>query len=123
MLLVLVAFGFFQPALAQLSGVQTCRIMIVDPTLPGGALEKMVDVPDQASGTHGGEMIVTEVAAHKVEMNADGKWRNITWSKNGAVIARTVTLAELIHRGIFVVILFNPADDEEQVSLGCEPKL
>lgn len=121
-ILAILTFVSFTAVANQRPGLQTCRVMIVDKDLPQGAYEITYDVPEVARDGHGGEPVDIESGPHRVEVSVDGRWRNLVWFKGDSLVAKVITLNEKIYDTQHVVILANPQDDDEQLSLGCEPK-
>lgn len=99
-----------------------CDLMILSKDLKDGIFEVNFVRPAIEEGKHGGDPIRYAAGPFEVYLLVDGKWRSVSWWREGKVIAEAITLAQDIYPSDHVVILYNPENREEQVSLNCQPK-
>ena len=98
-----------------------CAVRVFAKDLPSGMQEATFERPLQG-GTHGGEAAHFEFGRHVVEVLVDSKWRNVTWWIGGKLTAATVSAKSDIVTGYDTVILYNPANTDEEVDVACSPK-
>lgn len=102
--------------------VYKCELVVIAEGVPNGALSQSFERPDSAPGGHGGEYLPFEFGSHIVLVQADGKWRSIYWVNGETVIAHVVTATSQPVAGDQALIVVNPKDEQEQVSLSCSIK-
>ena len=72
---------------------------------------------------HGGEPFEVKGEQNEVIFNADGRWLGVDWYQNGEPIAHALFLLSEIIETPRVMLVFNPKNLEEQVSLNCSANL
>lgn len=112
-------FAGMAASAAPTNRVIKCNLVIVAEGAPGGTQDVNFERPEVAPGGHGGEYLPFEFGPHIVLAQVDGKWRSIYWVKGETVIANIVTAtAESLHSDQALIVI-NPNNDQEQVSLSC----
>jgi hypothetical protein len=94
-----------------------CRIYAVVSS-PTDEIEKEFKVSLKGS-PHGGDPFSFQSARQQVNVTADGTWLVVEWTVDGKVLAKGMVAqsSDLVeHRAL---VLYNPRDDGEQVSLSC----
>ena len=81
-------------------------------------LEQKFEAPNGSQG-HGGPEQNVKGKVNEVITMADGKWLGISWWKNGELIAESINLIRDVIAQPRVLIVYNPKNVEEQVSLDC----
>lgn len=77
---------------------------------------------DYASGSHGGREYEFKRKGHVLTVLASNNWMAIHWEKEGETVAEghfVVSEAAGFHR---VILLINPKNRNQQVSLDCSPE-
>jgi hypothetical protein len=105
-------------ASADIPSKYECKVIIVAKDLPNGSDVKEYVAP-ALTGSHGGSGFEFTFENHKVGILSDAKWMAISWMRDGKYLAKATFASSLENQGAQVLILGNPADDEEQVSLDC----
>ena len=82
-------------------------------------LEKSFNAPKYSEGHKVPEMSLSG-KANEVIVMADAKWLGISWHQSGQLIAESVTLIRDIVSMPRALIIYNPKNTDEQVSLDCE---
>lgn len=98
-----------------------CDVRVIAKDLPNGFAETKITRPLISDQSHGGTPYEFKAGDHSVNVLADGKWRGISWWRGGQLIAEALTAGVQPHKGNSVFIVYNPANQEEQVQLGCDP--
>lgn len=83
------------------------------------ALEETFKVGFQGRGGHGGEGFEFQDNRQKIVGMADGIWLGLTWWVDGEMVGKTVfaqSHSTVEHRAL---ILYNPKDEDHQLSLDC----
>lgn len=93
-----------------------CTAMVLTAT---EELEKRLNVPFVNDG-HGGSEFMIQGQENRVLIMADGKWLGIRWEQNGEAIGESVTLLRDAVTQPRVLIMYNPNNLDEQVSISCE---
>lgn len=119
--LALILASWTQTRADQIPTKYACDLMINVGDIPDKFGEAKFTRPVVAPGEHGGDPLKFTFGVHDVYVVADGKWRSISWWKDGKVIAETMSVTGDTYVTPSVTVVFNPANQEEQVSLGCEP--
>lgn len=97
-----------------------CEVILVAPRIPAseGVWKFQTDV--KAAGSHGGEARLFAYGAHEIQVIADGTWLGLAWFHNEQKIAQGVFVMGPMDRALHRVgILYDPADEDAQVSVGC----
>jgi hypothetical protein len=81
-------------------------------------IEKSFKAPMVSEG-HDVPEFTFKSTINEVTAMADGKWLGITWSKNNEIIAESINLIRDMIDQPRVLIIYNPKNREEQVSLDC----
>ncbi len=81
-------------------------------------LEQKFEAP-MASQGHGGPEQTVKGEVNEVTTMADGKWLGISWRKNGELIAESINLIRDMISQPRVLIVYNPKNVDEQVSINC----
>ena len=95
-----------------------CRAMIISPDFADGSSDQAYKAALE-SGSHGGQIFNLNFGDHKLEVASDGKWLAITWTKKGATVAIATSVRTENVKTSAVLILFNPANPDEQASVNC----
>ena len=77
---------------------------------------------DYASGSHGGRALTFENGSEKVVLQASNNWLALDWYRDGKLVAAGLTASSDPYLGSRALILMNPRDTEEQISLDCSPE-
>ncbi len=56
---------------------------------------------------------------HEVTAMADGKWLGLSWRKDTVLVAESISLIRDVTTQPRVLIMYNPANVDEQVSINC----
>lgn len=100
--------------------IYKCRVAVIADDLPNGFGEAFLEVPEQASESHGGKIFEKIFDSHKVSVMADGKWLGISWERNGAVVAEAISLiGPTPSKESRVLIAYFPGNPREQAQLDC----
>lgn len=95
-----------------------CNVIIVtDQEVVEGSFE----APIKSQGHNVPEQTV-EGKINKVSAMADGKWLGISWSQNEELIAESINLIRDSISQPRVLIVYNPKNVDEQVSIDCAQK-
>lgn len=97
-----------------------CRL-IVAASEPSHSLEKNF-MADYASGSHGGREHQFSNGIHEVTLQASNNWMALRWVKNGELVAEGLSAISKASDFDRVMILRNPKNSDEQVSLDCSPE-
>ena len=116
-LITLFALGAFQASAADYE----CTARLFAKDLPNGLSEVTFAAPIDG-GSHGGEEKSFTFGEHQISILVDGKWRNLTWYFQGALVAGVVSAGGDVIAGHHAVILYNPKDPDEELALSCGPK-
>lgn len=116
-------FAFLLTALigtasAEVPNFYSCRVILVAKDISGGVAEKPFTTMAD-SGSHGGGGFEFAFEKHKVGILADAKWMAISWMRDGKNVSQATFSSSVANSGAQVLILANPADVDEQVSLDC----
>lgn len=76
-----------------------------------------------ADESHGGSPKVFSIEKHQITVLTTGRWMAISWSRSGELLSETVTARSDDNAGSQVLIVYNPKNTNEQVSLGCDLKV
>jgi hypothetical protein len=105
-------------AAADIPSKYQCKVILMARDLPNEYAEQAFVAPAM-SGSHGGQGREFQFENHRIGILSDAKWMAISWEHNGKTVSRATFASSLENQGAQVLILSNPADDEEQVSLDC----
>ncbi len=100
----------------------SCTVIVVADDLTDGSMEKTFDVLG-SSASHGGNEILFEAENHEVTLLSNGKWMGISWKRDGELLAETVVARSDENQASQTMIVYNPANVDEQVSLSCSLKV
>lgn len=112
-LTILLTFLTVQNALA--FETLTCNVIVV---AEDEYIEKELKVMKVTKG-HGAPELSVEGKTNQVTAMADGKWLGLKWLKNGKLVAESVNLIRNESDQPRVLIMYNPNNTDEQVSIGC----
>jgi hypothetical protein len=122
-ILSLIIFGLLSThAMADATPPSTdlqCHVMVFATDLTNGMAETEYAAP-LSSGAHGGKDYAFKFQDHQVAVNSDGKWLNITWVHKGILVAMGTSVRSENVQNAAVMILYNPNNQDEQVSVNCE---
>ncbi len=93
----------------------TCNALIVTDS---EFVEKSYEAPDSSKG-HDVPEIIVKGEQNELTVMADGKWLGMSWRQNGELIAESVNLIRVEITQPRVLIMYNPKNTNEQVSLDC----
>gem|GEM_PF-1670539 len=118
-------FGFSSPSFAEeaapvLVPNYNCEVIAI-----AGEAKDVLDQKfkaDYASGMHGGREYTFENSVQKVTLLASNNWMAVRWEKNGEVIAFGHYATSKPSDDYRVILMLNPKNEEEQVSLECHPE-
>ncbi|MBX3019856.1 MAG: hypothetical protein KF767_18360 [Bdellovibrionaceae bacterium] len=97
-----------------------CEVLLVADDVPADQGSWKFQASLKAEGSHGGETRAFTTGAHDVQVIADGTWLGIAWTQGGRKIAQGLFVMGPLDRALHRVgILFDPADNGAQVSIGC----
>lgn len=99
-----------------------CKLTVVADDIEKGYGEVEFDRPEAAPGSHGGDVTHLEFGPHSVDVQIDGRWRTIVWSRNGKMLGNIMTVSQAPHRTNHVIVMVNPLNEDEQISLVCDLK-
>lgn len=99
-----------------------CTIRLFAKDLPNNGFQEVTFPRPLQGGAHGGQPNSYTFGKHTVEALIDSKWRNLTWWIDGKLVAATVSAKSEVVAGYDTVILYNPANTDEEVSVACSPK-
>jgi hypothetical protein len=113
----------FTPAASATPLFYDCQVIVVAGDLPDGNASTKFKAVGPATESHGGQEYSFTFGDHQIVVMANARWRAISWSHKGVVIAKGVTVLTSDSRESNVFLLYNPQtdNDEEQVSLDCAP--
>ncbi len=96
-----------------------CRLLIAaDDLAEGGDWTFPGDTSEEG---HGGKISVFTAPPYEVQVLGNAQWMGISWFRKGEKIAEGVFVLGSDDRAAHrVAILYDPADSDRQVSLGCE---
>lgn len=83
-----------------------------------GYSEESFYAPSTSSGHNVPEMTVS-LMDHKITAMADGKWLGLNWTKGEEVIAESISLLRDVTAVPRVLMIYNPKNFNEVVSLTC----
>lgn len=99
-----------------------CRVVVIaQDLLPAGSETKEFTRAAVSAGSHGGTETEVKMGDHDVSVLADGKWRAISWHYKGKMVAETVTAQVNPITDNATMIVYNPQNIEEMVTLTCDP--
>lgn len=81
-----------------------------------------VSVNDANRGSHGGEEKTFEYKNNKVVAVANDRWLGLAWWVGDKKIGETVTLSTSLDSKSRVLVLINPENEYERVSITCDLK-
>ncbi len=81
-------------------------------------IEETFIAPVESQGHDVPEMTVTGTN-HEVTAMADGKWLGLSWRSNSVLVAESISLIRDVTTQPRVLIMYNPQNTEEQVSINC----
>ncbi len=97
-----------------------CDVQVIAKGIPGGSEIKSLSRPAKNMGSHGGDILAVDFSAgYRVDVIADSRWRGISWSQNGRLIAKTVIAGNGSLPEHLAMIAYNPQNEDEQASLSC----
>jgi hypothetical protein len=79
-----------------------------------------VDLNKQGGGTHGGDERVFNYEKDEVVVIANDRWLGLAWWRGGRKLGETVNLQTDLSTQSRVLILMNPENDNERVSITCD---
>jgi hypothetical protein len=85
---------------------------------PSDEIEKEFKV-NLKGESHGGDPFSFQSARQQVNVTADGTWLVVEWTVDGKVLAKGMVAQSSDLVGHRALVLYNPRDDGEQVSLSC----
>ena len=92
-----------------------CEVLIItDQEFVEGTLE----APSASQGHNVPEKVIKGESNEVVAM-ADGKWLGISWKQKGELIAESINLLRDLADQPRVLIVYNPKNTHEQVSISC----
>lgn len=94
-----------------------CQVIAI--TQGGSILEKKFTVNQNSKG-HGGEDFVFEDGLQKIVGMADGTWMGLEWYVKGKLVAKGLFAQNQNTVESRVLVLFNPAEEDDQLSLDCQ---
>lgn len=112
------------PAPAPSPAVPTydCEVIIVADDLPNGSADFRYTTDGKASATHlATASYPFEVQEYKISAISNARWFGIVWSKNGTPIARAMNVRSDDMTKPQAMMVYNPTNDDEEVSLDCSP--
>jgi len=77
---------------------------------------------DYFSGSHGGRPLTFEKGNQKVVLQASNNWLSLDWYRGGQLVAAGLTASSEPTTGSRALILMNPRNTDEQISLDCSPE-
>lgn len=86
----------------------------------GFEFEFEVDIKDHHQGSHGGSERTFVFENHEVVVVANDRWLGLAWWVDGEKVGESVTLSTATHVQSRVVLLMNPKNDYERVSITCD---
>lgn len=96
-----------------------CEVILVASDVPadGGIWKFQTEVKE---GSHGGDPRVFSSGTHEVHVIADGTWLGLSWFRNERKVAESLFVMGPMDRAFHRVgLLYDPADEDAQVSIGC----
>jgi len=99
-----------------------CQLIVIAPELAqsGSQTLKFRAIGPQTE-THGGIVYSFPVGGTQVQVQANSRWRAITWLRKDKTIAAVTHLRSSDSHESEVTIAFNPLNEEESVTLECRP--
>lgn len=79
-----------------------------------------IEINDGSRGTHGGPERSFKFKNHEVVVVANDRWLGLAWWVNGKKIGESVTLSTATNAQSRVVLLMNPKNEYERVSITCD---
>ena len=79
-----------------------------------------MEINDKTRGSHGGQERTFKFKNHEVVAVANDKWLGLAWWKSGRKIGESVTLSTATNAQSRVVLLMNPKNEYERVSITCD---
>lgn len=98
----------------------SCRLIFAG---ENSSYEKEFLVIHDPAASHGGEPQQFTYLKHTFVVLSDAKWMGLNWRYGDAVLAESVFTQSLDSKDSRVLLVFNPNNTEEQVSLSCSPRL
>lgn len=77
---------------------------------------------DYYSGSHGGRDFTFENGTEKVILQASNNWMSLNWFSGDQLLAAGLSASSEPTMGSRALIVVNPLNSEEQVSLDCTPE-
>lgn len=102
-----------------ISTVLHCEVIVVAKDLSLNEGQVTFDVPFRADKSHGGDPLEFQFRDHKVSVLADGRWLGLNWSLRDQLLAEGVTVIGNPTEEARVLMLYNPADQDESASINC----
>ena len=99
-----------------------CQVIIVAKDVVDGSVTFKYQVTPQNNGSHGGIEYPFASGNHKVSVLSNGRWLGISWWRSDVLVAETVFARSEDNMGSEALIIYNPADQEEQVSVDCSKR-
>jgi hypothetical protein len=100
----------------------SCQVILIATDLPQGSLTFKYTVSPTNVGSHGGQEFPFAAGTHKISAISNDRWLGITWTKAGVLVASSVFARSEVNQGSMALIIYNPQNPEEQVSLDCSTK-
>lgn len=101
--------------LSQAALALECHITVVTDK---ETLENTFTALEQSAG-HGAAGPAINGQFNRVEVKADGMWLGINWTQDGELVAESISVIGSSSEKARVLIVYNPKNNNEQVSLDC----
>jgi hypothetical protein len=101
-----------------LDTIYDCEVIVIaKDLLQGSATFKYQTTADR--GTHGGPAYSFSAGIHKVSVLSDGRWLAISWMRGETTVGQATFARNEFNQGSETLIVGNPLDANEQVSVDC----
>lgn len=99
-----------------------CQLIMISPDLPDSPIAKFKAIGPQTT-SHGGIEYKFTFGSNDFVIQANARWKGITWTKNKVLIANALTVMASDSQDSQVLMTTNPANPEEEyVTLECVPE-
>ena len=128
----MVVFGMMMTIVAQAAPVDVpstptvvvydCQVIVVAKDIVDGSVTFKYEVTPDNDGSHGGVEFPFSSGPHKVSVLSNGRWLGISWWRNDTLVSEAVFARSEENMGSQALIIYNPADQEEQASVDCSKR-
>lgn len=115
-------FFAFAAAMAETPDHYKCQVILVAADAPGGVGEQKFTAIGPDTSTHGGPESTFNFGPNQVTVQANARWRAITWRRGQKVVAVSLTASATDLMSSVVLLAINPDKNEESVALECSPE-